>query len=68
MFLNNWQNGFVGDVPGSASVVAVRVLIVVVVVVLPDVFVCLFYFVSSVEKTFGTETQADNAHSFCKRR
>ena len=52
------------DVPGFASVVALGVVIVFVVVFFSD----FFCFVSSVEKTFGAQTQADNAHSFCQRR
>ena len=47
---------------GSASV---GVVIVFVVVFFPDFLLC---FVSSVEKTFGAQTQVDNAHCFCKRR
>ena len=53
-------------VVGSASVDAsVGVVIVFVVVFFPDFLLC---FVSSVEKTFGAQTQVDNAHSFCQRR
>ena len=38
--LNNWQGCFVGDVPGSAFVVAVVFVFVFVIVVFPDFLLC----------------------------